>query len=106
VGSHLATWEAEIRQIAVGSQPGQIVQETLSQKYPTQNRAGRVTQVVERLPSKHESLSSSPATTPLKREQELDPREGSTPYPKDPGSQRSWTLSSLVDRGSLRQERM
>jgi hypothetical protein len=31
----LATQEAEIRRITVQSQPGQIVQETLSQKYPT-----------------------------------------------------------------------
>jgi hypothetical protein len=30
----LATQEAEIRRIAVQSQPGQIVQETLSQKKP------------------------------------------------------------------------
>jgi hypothetical protein len=32
----LATWEAEIRRIVVRSQPGQIVHETLSQKYLTQ----------------------------------------------------------------------
>jgi hypothetical protein len=31
----IATQEAEIRRIAVQSQPGQIVQETLSQKEPT-----------------------------------------------------------------------
>jgi hypothetical protein len=32
----LATWEAEIRRIEIQSQPRQIVQETLSQKHPTQ----------------------------------------------------------------------
>jgi hypothetical protein len=32
----LATQEAEIRRIVVRSQPGEIVQETLSRKYPTQ----------------------------------------------------------------------
>jgi hypothetical protein len=31
----LATQEAEIRKIELQSQPGQIVHETLSQKYPT-----------------------------------------------------------------------
>jgi hypothetical protein len=31
-----AIQEAEIRRTVVRSQPGQIVQETLSQKYPTQ----------------------------------------------------------------------
>jgi hypothetical protein len=46
----LAAEEAEIRRIAVGSQPSQIVQETLSQKNPKQNRSGRVAQMVERLP--------------------------------------------------------
>jgi hypothetical protein len=40
----------------VQSQPGQIVPETLSGKYPTQNRAGKV-------PSKHEALSSNSSTT-------------------------------------------
>jgi hypothetical protein len=43
----LATWEAEIRRIVVQNQCGQIVLKTLSQKYPTQKRAGRVAQVVE-----------------------------------------------------------
>jgi hypothetical protein len=38
----LATQEAEIRRITVHSQPRQIVLKTLSQKYPIQNRAGRV----------------------------------------------------------------
>jgi hypothetical protein len=41
-----ATQEAEIRRIVVRSQPGQIVCETLSQKYPSQKRAGVVAQGV------------------------------------------------------------
>jgi hypothetical protein len=40
----LATQEAGIRRIMVGSQPRQIVYKTLSQKI-TQNRGGRVAQV-------------------------------------------------------------
>jgi hypothetical protein len=40
----LATQEAEIRRIMVGSQPGQIVQVTLSQKTLHKNRAGGVAQ--------------------------------------------------------------
>jgi hypothetical protein len=35
----LVTWEAEIRRITVQSQSGPV-QEVLSQKHPTQNRAG------------------------------------------------------------------
>jgi hypothetical protein len=42
----LATQEAEIRRILIGSQPRQIVHETLSQKYPSQKRTGGVAQVV------------------------------------------------------------
>jgi hypothetical protein len=42
----LATQEAEIRRIMVQSQPGQIVPETLSQKQPSQKRAGGVAQGV------------------------------------------------------------
>jgi hypothetical protein len=38
----LATQEAEIRGIAVGGQPGQIVPETLSPKNPSQKWAGGV----------------------------------------------------------------
>jgi hypothetical protein len=34
----LATWEAEIRKIAVGNQPGQIVGKNPSQKNPTQKK--------------------------------------------------------------------
>jgi hypothetical protein len=41
-----ATQETEIRRIEVQSQPRQIIQETLSQKYPTQDRAGRMGQGV------------------------------------------------------------
>jgi hypothetical protein len=40
----LATQEAEIRKIVVGSQPKQIVHKTLSQKYPSKQRAGGVAQ--------------------------------------------------------------
>jgi hypothetical protein len=42
----LAMWEAEIRRIMVRSQPTQIVGETLSQKNPSQNRAGGRAQCV------------------------------------------------------------
>jgi hypothetical protein len=63
----VATQEAEIRRILVGSQPGQIVPETLSRKYPIQNRAGGVAQVVESLPSKCEALSSILYCPPNKR---------------------------------------
>jgi hypothetical protein len=38
----------------VQGQPGQMVREALSGKYPTQKRAGGVTQVVEYLPSRRE----------------------------------------------------
>jgi hypothetical protein len=38
--------EAEIRRIAVQSQPGQIVVETISQKMSNLKRAGGMTQVV------------------------------------------------------------
>jgi hypothetical protein len=58
----LAISEAEIRKIEIQCQPGQIVLETLSQKYPTQKRAGGVAQVVECLPSKGEALSLNPST--------------------------------------------
>jgi hypothetical protein len=56
-----ATQEAEIRRIVVGSQPGQIVQETLSQKCPMQNMPGGVAQVLEaclasRKPQVHTSV--------------------------------------------------
>jgi hypothetical protein len=52
----LDTQEAEIR-----SRHRQIVCKTLPRKYPTQNRAGGVAQVVEYLPSKHETVSLNPS---------------------------------------------
>jgi hypothetical protein len=55
----LATQGAEIGRIVVRSQPEQTVYETLSQKNPSQNRVGGVAQVVQRLPSKPEALTSS-----------------------------------------------
>jgi hypothetical protein len=42
----IATQEAEIRRIAVQSQPRQIVQQTLSRKYPSQKKIGGVAQGV------------------------------------------------------------
>jgi hypothetical protein len=42
----LATQEAEIRRIGVRSQPRQIICKTLSQKSPSQKRAGGVAQCV------------------------------------------------------------
>jgi hypothetical protein len=48
----LATQEADTRRSVVWSQSRQIVLKTLSWKKPKQNRAGRVAQVVEGLPSK------------------------------------------------------
>jgi hypothetical protein len=59
----LATWEAEIRKIVVGSQTRQIV----LKKNPTQNWAGGVVQPRECLPSKHEVLSSNPNIVTHKR---------------------------------------
>jgi hypothetical protein len=57
----LATQEAEIRRIAVRSQPRHIVLETLSRKYLTQKRG-----LVEWL--KALVLSSRPSTTKKKKE--------------------------------------
>jgi hypothetical protein len=37
-------------------------EKTLSQKYPIHKRAGKVNQVVEYLPGKHEALSPNPST--------------------------------------------
>jgi hypothetical protein len=54
----LAPQEADIRMSTNRSQFGQIVLKTLSQKYLTQNRPGRVARVIATLPSKHEALSS------------------------------------------------
>jgi hypothetical protein len=42
----LAIQKAEIRRIVVQSQPSQTVRETLSQKKPSQKRAGEVVQCV------------------------------------------------------------
>jgi hypothetical protein len=42
----LATQEPEMKRILAGSQPGQIVYETLSRKNPSQKRAGGVVQGV------------------------------------------------------------
>jgi hypothetical protein len=57
-----------MRRIEVQSQPSQIVGETLSWKYPTQNRVGRMVHMVEQcLPSKCEALSSSPNTSKKKK---------------------------------------
>jgi hypothetical protein len=54
----LITQEAEIRRIEVLSQPRQIV-ETLSRKYPTQNKTGL---------GEHKALSSNPRTTKRKNQ--------------------------------------
>jgi hypothetical protein len=43
----LVTWEAEIRGIMFPSHPRRIVFETLSQKYPAQNKAIRMAQAVK-----------------------------------------------------------
>jgi primosomal protein N'' len=51
----------------VRSQPGQTVHEALFQIYPTQKRAGRVAQVVERLLSKCEALTLNPSTAKKKK---------------------------------------
>jgi hypothetical protein len=57
----LAAQEAENRRFTVQDQPQQIVHKTLSQKNPSQKRAGRVVKVVAHLPSKSEALSSNPS---------------------------------------------
>jgi hypothetical protein len=59
----LATQEAVIRAMEVRGQPGQIVGETLSQKYPTQKRAGRVAQIIDCPSIYPEALNSNPSTT-------------------------------------------
>jgi hypothetical protein len=69
----LATWEAEIRKIAVQSQPRQIVHKTLPLKYTTRNRAGGVAEVVEHLPSKCEALNSNPSTAKNKQTNKQKP---------------------------------
>jgi hypothetical protein len=65
----LATWGPEIRRSEVRGQLGQIVHNTLSQKYPTHKRTGKVAQVVECLSSKYKFPSSNFGTTsPPKKE--------------------------------------
>jgi hypothetical protein len=64
--AHTCIREAEIRRIAVKGQPRQIALEALSQKYPIQNRAGRVAHVVEHPPSKCKTLSSNSSITEKK----------------------------------------
>jgi hypothetical protein len=44
--------EAEIRRLRLKTSPGKMKNETLSQKYSAQKRAGGVDQVAECLPSK------------------------------------------------------
>jgi hypothetical protein len=80
----MATGETEIRRITVRSQPGQIVQEILSRKYPTQKRAGRVAQVVEHLPSKYEALSSNSSTEKKKKERERERKRDVKPSGRSP----------------------
>jgi hypothetical protein len=63
----LAAQEAESRGITVRSQLSQIFCETLSLKYPTPKRAGRVAQVLECLLSKHKALSSNFSFTKKKK---------------------------------------
>jgi hypothetical protein len=58
-----ATRKREIRRIMVWGQPGHIFRKTLSWKYPTQKRAGRVAQVIKHLPNKCKALSSNSSTT-------------------------------------------
>jgi hypothetical protein len=53
-GSHLGTQEAEIKRVAFGRQPEQIVLKTLSRKYPLQKSLAEWLKV--------KSLSSSPST--------------------------------------------
>jgi hypothetical protein len=64
----LATQEAEIRRTMVQSQAGQIVHETLSQKYLTpKGLVEWLYQVVVSLSSKHEALSSNSSTTKVNK---------------------------------------
>jgi hypothetical protein len=58
----------------------QIVQEILSQKYPTQNRASGVAQVVAYLPSKHEVLSTNPSTVQKTKREDWRETKGSIFY--------------------------
>jgi hypothetical protein len=60
----LATWEAEIRRMAVQGQPVPIVCDTPISKIVRENWTGSVVQVVEHLLCKCESLSSNPNPIP------------------------------------------
>jgi hypothetical protein len=62
-----ATKEAEIRRIAIRSQPGQIVHETLSWNHWLKKRTGEVTQVIKYMSTKHEALNSNQYCTKKKR---------------------------------------
>jgi hypothetical protein len=59
----LATWESEIRKIAVQGQPRQIVLETPISKITRAKWTVGVVQVVECLLCKGEALSSNPSFT-------------------------------------------
>jgi hypothetical protein len=72
------------------SQFGQIVLETLSQKYLTQNRPGRVARVIATLPSKHEALSSF---KPQNHQKKKKKKEGSLNWSK--GAKRKKKLMGL-----------
>jgi hypothetical protein len=61
--------EGRDQEMEVRGQLGQIVHNTLSQKYPTHKRTGKVAQVVECLSSKYKFPSSNFGTTsPPKKE--------------------------------------
>jgi hypothetical protein len=66
----LATREAEIRRITARGQLGQIVLETPSQK------ASRVAQMAEHLPSKCKALSSKPSTAKNKQQKNRSRQTG------------------------------
>jgi hypothetical protein len=72
----LTTQEAEIWRIKTQNQPRQIALETLSQKHSTQNKAGRVTKVVQHLLRKHKALSSNSSITKKKKKKQAE-SEGS-----------------------------
>jgi hypothetical protein len=59
----LATQEAEIGRITVGSQLGKQFVRLYLKNYPTQKRAGRVALVVKCLPTNCEALSLNPSIT-------------------------------------------
>jgi hypothetical protein len=63
----LAIQKAEIRRITVWSWPWENSLWEPILKIPNTKRAGRVAQVAECPPSKHEALSSTPSTTQKKK---------------------------------------